>query len=218
VGRERCAFIATLLLHHLNEDDLAAPDYLLDLVRASAASPHPLRHLFQCILGADRFDGLGCDLGGTFLGSDRLTDDLRRLGIVVVFFDLGYGAQLDELGSLQFLSWARGLGDFMDEFTRLHGDGRALLARRGVDLVVGIWLEPRDGQRLGGGRARPLNISAALVTVTAAASTPAATPCSGIVLCSLLSGSAALFRSLLLEQGLPVGDRNLVVVGMNFGE
>src|SRR5262249_17730607 len=153
--------------------------------------------------------GLGCDLGGTFLRSDRLADDLRGLGIVVVFFDLGYGAQLDELGSLRLLDWARGFRDFMDEFARLHGDGRALLARGGVDLVVGVRFEPSDGQMLIGTGACLLCISPPFIAATAAASAPAATPRSGIVLGRLLSRSAALLRGLLLEQSLPVSDRDL---------
>src|SRR5262249_46329490 len=116
------------------------------------------------------------------------------------------------------LGWARGFRDFMDELARLHGDGRALLARCGIDLVLGIWLEPRDGQKLGGGSARPLHISAPLVAATAAAAARAARPSSGMLRGRLLSGSAVLPRGLLLEQSLPVGDGDLIVVGMNFGE
>jgi len=48
--------------------------------------------------------------------------------------------------------------------------------------------------------------------------TPAAAASSRVVLGGLGRGCAALFFRLGLEQGLPVRDRDLVVVGMNFGK
>ena len=50
IGRERSAFIAALLLHHLHQDDLAAPDHLLDLVGAPAPAACPLGQLFKSVL------------------------------------------------------------------------------------------------------------------------------------------------------------------------
>ena len=45
IGGQRRALVAALLLHHLHQDDLAAPDHLLDLVGAPAPAPGPLGQL-----------------------------------------------------------------------------------------------------------------------------------------------------------------------------
>ncbi len=47
---------------------------------------------------------------------------------------------------------------------------------------------------------------------------PAATSSRGIVLGGLCGRGAAFLFGLSLEQGLPVGDRDLIIVGMNFGK
>ncbi len=78
------AFIATLFLHHLHENDLAAPDHLLDLVGASAPAPRSLGHLLQRVLRAHRFDGLGGDITDALFHGHRLADGLCRVGIVLV--------------------------------------------------------------------------------------------------------------------------------------
>ena len=43
-------------------------------------------------------------------------------------------------------------------------------------------------------------------------------PGRGLILSGFLGACAALFGGLLLQERLPVGNRDLVVVGMNFGE
>ena len=57
------------------------------------------------------------------------------------------------------------------------------------------------------------------MTATAAPAAPVApSGRSLVVLGGLLRGGAALLRRLLLEQGLTIGYRDLVVVGMNFSK
>ena len=55
IGRERRALIAALLLHHLDEEDLAALDHLLDLVVAPYRTA-PLRHFLEAVAGAELLD------------------------------------------------------------------------------------------------------------------------------------------------------------------
>ena len=52
----------------------------------------------------------------------------------------------------------------------------------------------------------------------AASAAPAAASCRGVVLCGLCGRGAALFLGLGLKQRLTVGNRDLVIVGMNFGK
>ena len=84
IGRERRALIAALFLHHLHEDDLAAPDHLLDLVGTPAAAAGPLGQFLERVFRADRFDGLGDDVAVAFFHRHRLADGLARLVVVVV--------------------------------------------------------------------------------------------------------------------------------------
>ncbi len=61
------------------------------------------------------------------------------------------------------------------------------------------------------------------LSLVAPATAPAAAPAAStgrslVVLGGLFGRGSAVLRGLLLEQGLTVGDRDLVVVGMNFGK
>ena len=115
----------------------------------------------------------------------------------------------------------------MDEIACLQGDAvGAVLAGRRVDLVFGLDLESRYRDRfrpLARSSARALVVLAlAALTLMAAAAAPAAPAApsgrSFVVLGGLCGRGAALLLGLLLEQRLTVGDRDLVVVGMNFGK
>jgi hypothetical protein len=100
---------------------------------------------------------------------------------------------------------------------RLHDHARVL--RRGIDLVPFLDLETGDLQGLGR-RSRAFGTALALALGPAAPAPSATATTSGrrIVLRGLGRGTAAFFLGLRFEQGLPVGDRDLVVVGMNFGK
>jgi hypothetical protein len=106
----------------------------------------------------------------------------------------------------------------MDELACFHDDARTLFAWGRVDLVLGIGLKPRDRQVLGGRSVCALCVPPSLIASSTAAATPAAPSGRGIVLGGFLSRGAALLSGLLLEQSLPVSDRDLVIVGMNFCE
>ena len=113
----------------------------------------------------------------------------------------------------------------MNEIACLPGNAaRGLLAGSRVDLVF-FDFEFRYPDRLDRG-ARTLKLSSpvALSTLTflatSAASAASAAPPGGrfLVFECLCSRGAALLGRLLLEQGLPVCDRDLVVVGMNLSK
>src|SRR6185437_12680481 len=107
------------------------------------------------------------------------------------------------------------------EGARLHGNARGglVLARRRIDLVFDLEFGHRWG--LGGrGGIWPLDLSAALALVPATATTPASAPTSGgsIVLRSLRGRGAALLLGFGLEKRLTIGDRNLIIIRMNFSK
>jgi hypothetical protein len=105
----------------------------------------------------------------------------------------------------------------VDEIGCLHGKR---LAGGRVDFVFGLKLKPchRNGFDRRCAWALDLSPPLTLVAPATAPSAPAAPSGRRIVLGGLFSGCAALLRSLLLKQRLPVGDRDLVVVWMNFGK
>ena len=109
----------------------------------------------------------------------------------------------------------------MHEVARFHDDAGTLLvvARRRVDLVLLVELEPCNGERL---RSRVLGARRFATRLGAAAATPAPPAPSaaggGLVLGGFLGGGAALLRGLFFQQRLPVRDRDLVIVGMDFGK
>ena len=107
----------------------------------------------------------------------------------------------------------------MHEIARLHGDARGGILRRGVDFVF-HHLQPCHRNGFGCRYASALSLSWPLpfMPTTPAPSAPAATSSRGIVLGGLCRRRSTLFFGLSLEQGLPVSDRNLIIVGMNFGK
>ena len=207
IGGEGRALAAALLLDDLHQDDLAALDHLLDLVGA-----HPpagaLGHLLQGVLGAhllDRADGLG------------------RLGLIAAdFLDVAVSAGLGRR-----LAIAVGVAR--------RGRERMRVGRLGGRLR-GAAASPRV--RVGAGSCRRSSASAASAACCRA-------PLGGSSGWSSRGAARAAWRSLLgrgrprllglragvgfgfglgfrlgllRQQRLPVGDRDLVVVGMDFAE
>ena len=95
-----------------------------------------------------------------------------------------------------------------------------------MSISSSLDLEFRHANRLDGGGARALRLSSTLalsslifVTAAAAPAAPAAAPGGRFLVFEGLCGrGATLLGRLLLEQGLPVGDRDLIVVWMNFSK
>ena len=151
---------------------------------------------------------------------DRLPDDLGAIRVVVVLLlvDLlnggrGFrhdirGFQIQDLGALCLL------GNLVDQVARFEPHGRCGLT------WVRASLEGRCLDVDGPGFSVPVLACVRLGTSAAtAASAPAPpAPRRGLILGCLLGACAALLGGLLLQQRLPVGDRDLVIVGMNFGE
>ena len=91
----------------------------------------------------------------------------------------------------------------------------------GVVSISLVDFEPCHRNDFGRGRrAAPLGLSRPLPFMATAptSATPAAAASGRVVLGGLGGRGAALLFGLILEQGLPVRDRDLVVVGMNFGK
>src|SRR4029078_10980393 len=57
IGGECSTFGAAFFLDHLHEDDLAAPDHLLDFIGAAARPLATLGDFYERVLRADRLDG-----------------------------------------------------------------------------------------------------------------------------------------------------------------
>ena len=135
--------------------------------------------------------------------------------VVVEFLNVA----LNRLGRLVGVVGPFGsLGDLVHEVVRLHGHACGGIQWRGVDLVVDF--EPCHRNDFGSRRAASFGLSRPLPFMATAptSATPAAASSSRVVLGGLGRGCAALLFGLSLEQGLPVRDRDLVVVGMNFGK
>ena len=210
VGGERRALAAALLLDDLHQDDLAALDHLLDLVGAHAPA-RPLGHLLQRVLGADLLDR---------------ADGLGRLGLIAADL-LDVAVPLPRTGASP-LPCAVGAAA-----------GRAAAARRRVAAaLVRVRLASRlmrDGRRLVQARrhAQPPAAPAGarrLVGLVVASRSRASAACRRAsprrAAAGLLGFRAGigfglgfgLCFGLLLQQRLPVGDGDLVVVGMDFAE
>lgn len=116
------------------------------------------------------------------------------------------------------LGW---FGHLMDEIADLHGNACTRFAGCGVDLVFELEFRHRNG--FGSSATRALHIFAAL-PLRATAPTPAPAPAPtapsvrGLVLGGLFGRGAALLLGLSRKKGLAVGDRDLIIVGMNFGK
>ena len=198
VGGQRRALVAALLLDDLDQQHLAALDDFLDLVLAHARLA-PLRHLFHRVLGADRFDPVVAD---DLVARPRPPS--RRLGASAS-------------------SSAR------------RRRPRRRPARRRLRQSPQRLAAPADGSR-GRRVARPASLIVGGAAASAAIAPEVSSP--PLVLfalgCGLGRSSAnlglglgcrriAASRPVLvdlallgLDQRLPVGDRDLVVVGMDF--
>ena len=187
-------------------------DHLLDLVGAPAPAPHALRHLLQGILRADRLHGLGDSLA-IRLGRDALPHDLDRVALVILLDLFDRGDSLSDVVRLGIRPAFGGLGDFVDQVARLmRGQSRLPWSRshfRGR-------FPPPQLRRRAIPRRDPMMLL--IWASSAAPATPPPPSCSGLILRGLGVSCPALFLSLLLEQRLTVGDRDLIVVGMNFGK
>jgi hypothetical protein len=222
IGGERGTLIAPLFLHHLHENDLAAADDLLDLVGPAATAPCPLRHLFQRVLRAHRFDGLGSGVAIRFGDRDRLADDLSGLRLVVLLVVVVVRMRFAVLLGFGIEVARAGLGHRMGEVARLKRHVVPNRLRRFAFafrcLIGSFRIRPAlaPGSVGASGPALPLE---RLVPPAATPAAPSAAPGRGLlILGGLRRAGAALLLGLLLKQRLTVGDRDLVIVWMNFGE
>src|SRR5262245_12680158 len=210
IGGQRGPLAATLLLDDLHEDDLAALDDLLDLVGAHA-SARALRHFLHGIFRADllhRGDGFGGvgRIGSDFLNVANvatvagccLTIGVERGAAILLAGGVFVGCPRGALGGevVAGAPVAAILGRGQSQVGWLRLDRRALLKRL-------LWGEPRAGIL----RARPhLRLFIAVLA-------------GGLLRAGVgFRFGLGLRFGLLAQQRLAIGDRDLVVVGMNFAE
>src|SRR6185312_14923969 len=208
IGGERRALGAALFLHDLNEQHLPALDDFLDFVAAVTARL-PLRHFFHGT-AADLLDGFILDL--ILPRFARLF--FAALGRAAVFAhrfgSFGGSAGFRARGLIKGRSFVRRLrcfGVFMVLAIFLRADflGRLVVMRHFLDrTVLGVFRVRGLRAVFGFLRALGDRLSAAGVT-------------------RLMACRTAFFRFarralFFLDQRLPVGDRNLIVVGMDFAE
>ena len=238
IGGERRALVAALLLDHLDEEHLAALDHFLDLVLAEAR-PAPLGQLLQRVFGADRFDPVVADdldrRADRFLVAAGPWDRALAVAVAAGFRRRRFAAAIagerrsifeDQFGLAAAVATAAGLGRACRDFVAAR---RRRLARRLARFRFGragrcfaddgIAIHRRGGNLdrggigfavlglLAGGR---LLVGFALLGLLALRRFLVGFSRPGVGL-----GEGAL---LLLDQRLPVGDRDLVVVRMDFRE
>ena len=143
--------------------------------------------------------------------------DAIRLVILLDFFDRA----ADTIGHLVvgILPALCRLGDLMHEVARLHGDSTAGFTRLLSVFALGPrQLLPTDDSAPRG--SPPSAFVICLIRASAAAAATPPPPARGclVVLGGLGVSCAVLFLGLFFEQGLTVGDRDLIVVGVNFSE
>ena len=247
VGRERCTFVAALLLDDLHQHDLPTLDHFLDLVLAGATAG-PLGHLLERILLArDLLDGIVLDgtvalavllvlvvVGGldALPRLDRLRIGAHRLGICHVARG-GRRVRLvaDERDrdrpfrcGMCRIAGVRRPGFLVPHVVRrgfvpeLGGAvGLVLmLVRCGHRCLVAILERVDLGGRIVAVVARVTVTVAVPVAALAARTPPAARTARPCPVLGLLGPAFGL--GLFLLQRLPVGDRDLVVVGMDLVE
>ena len=206
IGSERRALVAALFLDHLHEQDLPALDDFLDLVLA-ARRLAARAHFVERVLGADRLDFVAVAVRGVVIrrvvviggvmvvaalvgGFPGLVRDLFRYDLVI-----GVGSD----GDVGFLIEDGGLG-------RVAVDSGRLVI---VNVLCGVPV------RCVFGGARFVAMIAVAAAAAAAASLAALLPLLAGVLFVLLVFGFLRFRA---QQRLTIGDRDLVVVGMDFAE
>jgi hypothetical protein len=201
IGRERRTLVAAFLLDDLHQHDLADLHDLLDLVLPRARLAH----------GADVFLGvvIGHGFGG---GRVVLCGFLAVLVALVVTVILvgGIGPVLAGFGRIVFGLRGRAV------FGRLGRVG-CLGGLRGFGRVVVLGLVEIDHVHARG-RAAGHRISLGRLGLGAIGLAAAGTAALGLSLLLGLGGHGLGIFTLLGQQRLPVGDRDLVVVGMDFGK
>ena len=223
IGGERRALVAALLLDDLHQQHLPALDHFLDLVLARARLP-PLRQLLERVLGADALDlvflvlvvvvdrrSCACSRRSASLRrcSARLAGVAarrrrqpsartsarhrlrQRLAAICAASPLGLGRLADRLGR----------GDIRGHRLGEPSARRSLLGRRLLDRRHRL---DRGGALRASSRGRFLRL-ARFVGVA-------------LVLRFVALGLLGVVARLLLQQRLPVGEGDLIVVGMDFGE
>ena len=221
IGRERRALAAALLLDDLHEDDLAALDHLLDLVGAHAPA-RPLRHLLQRVLRAHLLDrahglrglgGVGDDLLDVAAVAGRLRLGLAIAGEPGAFRRVGGSVRLTRL--VRFMP--RPLALALRSRRRLTAQDIVAVRRLGSSrplvpgvLVLGLLVAAVAIVRIVAG----LGFLVTCLPLTTRTAAGLARLGAGIGL-----GLGLGFRLRLLgQQRLPVGDGDLIVVGMDFAE
>ena len=225
IGRQRRAFIAALFLDHLDQHDLAALDDLLDLVDAAAAAV-ALRQLLEGVLAADGFHLVEV-LAMAIMPASTAPAILpgRRCGVFIIVIvvlgieadvDLG-GFDLDDIVTRRF----RHLGAVVIDFGgiarhRKRGFERCRLLDRIGILVIVVMIAV--------GIVHAVIMTAAIGRSHVAMRLRAAAVLAGCVIVAFRRGRfvvvngglrVALFFAL---ERLPLGHRQLVVVGMDFVE
>ncbi len=202
VGGECRALVAAFFLHDLHQQDLAALDDFLDLVVAAArlATLAATGNFFQCVLGTNRINLLGL---GVFLDGDKFAG---RGGGAVALCGGSVGCRgfafLRAFGCGCFRAYGRqGFGIKRPDFGLLCGGsilGRGFECFRGgiflltVVLVIAI----------------AASVAAIAVIVTGLA----------VVFIIVLGCGRGFFLFLFLDEGQAVGNRDLVIIRMDFRE
>ena len=227
VRRQRGALAATFFLDDLHQDDLAPLDDFLDLVAALAATRARGKFL-ERILRTDAVDlfALGCAVGG-FRGIDLInadvldqTDRLRRIGgtfVAVVRFSRGFCCR----GSFGGLRSRR--AGFLSFWCRLaytcigrHGFGDG--ARRfrlglGLRLSRGLGLRRQEGGDIKSDDfLRRILVFADFIVISLPTRAAALGGCVGFRF------FLGVGRGFFVDQRLPVGNRDLVIVRMDLVE
>ena len=232
IGGESRALVAALFLDDLDQQDLAALDDFLDLVLLARGAP-ALGKILDRVVAAELLDdlvlfhvvivfvlvfalvlvGFRVAFGRAVLGRFRCLFARRGLGILC---SLDVGRGFDRLDGSLFggLAGSRVLGHHQgDGFRRFRCRRVAILAGAfgrigGFALGIRFRILCRAGFGLGG--------DDGLVALRPALRGTAAAAAAAAALLFLLL--LALGFGLGLEQSLTVGDRDLIVIGMDFAE
>src|SRR5579862_74646 len=231
IGRQRRALGAALFLDHLHQHDLAALDHLLDLV-LPAVTRRAVGYFFHGVGAADRFDDLGFLVAAVVAAAfAAIVAFGAGMGAVIVLVGVRRG-----VGTFRCLVLARIGGGFI---AGCHLGGAGLRPLRlgqvgggfgrdrrhevgccGLGTLVRFGRRRRFGPLVASGRVaagRFGEFTAQSVVFAVRGGMPVAAAAAARAPVDFIVGGAlgALF---LVDQRLAVGDRDLVIVRVDFAE